>query len=60
LKLKNDESKAMTEIREIRKKLSEQMKGMSDKEILEFIKEKSAKVEKEYKLNLPKLQRVSK
>jgi hypothetical protein len=58
--LENKESKAMTEIREIRKNMSEQMKSMTDKEIVNYIKEKSLNVEKQYNLNLPRLQKMVK
>jgi hypothetical protein len=52
----SEESKAMTEIREIRKKMSDQMKKMSNKEVVEFIRKKSTAVEKEYNLKLPVLE----
>ena len=43
--MRNRESAAMTEIREIREKLSRKMLNMTDDEILDFINEKSARVE---------------
>jgi hypothetical protein len=55
--LENDESKAMAEIREIRKTMSGQMKSMTDKEIVDYIRGKSLHVEKKYNLNLPRLQK---
>ncbi|MEW6203618.1 MAG: hypothetical protein AB1546_16710 [bacterium] len=58
--MENEESKAMTEIREIRKNMSQQMKRMTNKEIVEFIREKSSTVEKKYNLNLPCLEEVMK
>jgi len=58
--LESKESKAMTEIREIRKSMSDQMKNMTNKEIVEFIKEKSASVEKNYNLNLPRFEKAVK
>jgi hypothetical protein len=59
-KLANEESKAMTEIREIRKNMSDQMKNMTNKEIVEFIRKKSAAVEKKYNLKLPRLEEAVK
>lgn len=49
-----EESSAMIEIREIRKNMSEQMKKMTNREIVEFIRGKSIAAEKKYNLNLPR------
>ncbi len=54
------ESKAMTEIREIRRNMSEQMKEMTNKEVVGFIRRKSADVEKKYNLKLPRLEKAVK
>ncbi|MEW5945458.1 MAG: hypothetical protein AB1742_04590 [bacterium] len=58
--MENNESRAMTEIREIRKTMSDQMKKMTNKEIVEFIRGKSTAVEKKYNLNLPRLEEAMK
>ena len=46
----------MTEIREIRNNMSDQMKNMTKKEIVEYIRAKSSAVEKKYNLKLPRLE----
>lgn len=58
--MESKESKAMTEIREIRKNMSDQMKKMTNKEIVEFIRGKSSAVEKKYNLKLPRLEEAVK
>lgn len=52
--METKESQAMTEIREIRKKMSDQMKNMTNEEIVAYIREKSSAVEKKYNLKLPR------
>ena len=47
----------MTEIRDIRKSMSDQMKNMTRKEIVEYIRDKSSAVEKKYNLKLPRLEK---
>ena len=49
--METNESKAMTELREIKKKMAEEMMGMTTEEKLQYIKEKSMKVEKELSLD---------
>ena len=58
--MENRESRAMTEIRKIRKELSEQMKEMTNEQIVEFIQNKSFGVEKEFGLELSRLEKTAK
>jgi hypothetical protein len=48
------EPRALTEILEIRGKLSEQMLGMTPEEQVAFVKKGAAELEKEFNLNLPR------
>ena len=57
--MEKSESKAMTELREIKKKMAEEMMGMTTEEKLQYIKEKSMRVEKEFNLNLPRLEKTT-
>lgn len=56
--MKNNEPKTMREIHEIRRRMYEETKGMSQKEIIEYIKSKAAEHEKKSGIKLKKLQKV--
>ncbi len=56
--MKINEPKAMQEIHEIRRKMYEEIKDMSQKEIIEYIKSKAAEHEKRSGIKLRKLQKV--
>ena len=56
--MKIEEPKAMQEIHEIRKKIWEEIKDMSQQEIIAYYKAKAAEHEKRSGIKLQKLQKV--
>ena len=56
--MKINEPKAMQEIHEIREKIWEEIKGMSQQEIMAYYKSKAAEHEKRSGIKLKKLQKV--
>jgi hypothetical protein len=49
-----EEPKAMREIHEIRERMHEEQKGLSDKEIIKKIREEAEEVKRKYGLKLKK------
>ena len=56
--MKNEESKAMKEIREIRARLSEKMKNMTPEEQVEFTRKGSEELEKEFGITFMRRKKV--
>ena len=56
--MKIEEPKAMQEIHEIRRKIHEEIKDMSQEEIIAYYKAKAAEYKKRSGVELPKLQKV--